>query len=178
MTANQTKKLMVKAKAMYHIGDLSLTIRRGEVVELSEADANKSNDLWRGQQFGLLEVKWVYAGQQVAVPKTKTVPVESKAQVQAHTQQLLAQTAAAQSPAPATQQEVQELRQSIRELRSDLTVVSQQAAKAKAELQGEIAKLEAKLTEMEKQPPKLFDLDEPKAKRGPKPKEATDAGME
>lgn len=174
MTANQTKKLMVKAKAMYHIGDLSKTIRRGEVVELSEAEANKSNDLWKGQQFGLLEVKWVYAGAEVAVPKAKTIKVESKAQIHP--------AYVAPAPAPtATQQEVQELRHSIRDLRADLTVLTQQAAAAKAELQGEIAKLEAKLTEMERQPPKMFDLDEPKAKRGPKPKdpkEATDAGME
>jgi len=179
MTANQTKKLMVKAKAMYHVGDLSLTIRRGEVVELSEHDAKKSNDLWRGQQFGLLEVKWVYAGAAVAVAKAKTVTVESKAQIQAHTQQLVSHTA---SGVHATQQDVQELREMIRDLRIDLSSVTQQAAKAKAELQAEIAKLEAKLVEMEKQPPKLFDLEEPKSKRGSKPKEPKEqddaAGME
>lgn len=169
----QTKKLMVKAKAMYHIADLSLTIRRGEVVELSEADADKSNDLWRGQQFGLLDVKWVYAGQETAVPKPKTISVESKAQVQAHTASLVA--AQKQHPAPATQADVQELRQTISDLRADLTSVSQQARQAEAELRSDIIRLEAKLAELEK--PKV-DSEEPK-KRTSKSKssEDGDAGM-
>jgi len=173
MTANQTKKLMVKAKALYHIGDLSKTIRRGEVVELSEQDANKSNDLWRGQQFGLLEVKWVYAGAEVAVPKPKTVKVESRLQVPTQPQP------PALLPA-ATQQDVSELRQSIRDLRTDLTALTQQAAKAKAELQGEIVRLETKLADLERPTPKPT-WEDPKGRRGPKPKdpkEAGDAGLE
>ena len=156
---NQTKKLMVKAKAMYHVGDLSLTIRRGEVVQLSEADANKSNDLWRGQQFGLLEVKWVYAGVGVVVPKPKAEPV-SKEKLQAHTQQVLTQA----KPEP-RDADIHELRQDLTALRNDLTAVSKKAEQAKAELKAEIARLETKLAE----------LTEPKTMTRRK-KETTDAG--
>jgi len=138
---NQTKKLMIKAKAMYHVGDLSLTIRRGEVVELPEAVANKSNDLWRGQQFGLLEVKWVYAGTEVAVPKPKSEPVD-KALLQAHTQQLVSQSK------PDPQEEIQGLRQELSTLRGDLLALSKQTQQAKAELKAEISRLEAKLSEL------------------------------
>lgn len=157
---NQTKKLMVKAKAMYHVEDLSLTIRRGEVVQLSETDANRSNDLWRGQQFGLLEIKWVFAGVEVAVPKPKAEPV-SKEKLQAHTQQLLAQ-----SKTDSRDTDISELRQGLATLRNDLTTVSKQAQQAKAELKSEIARLEAKLAE----------LTEPKTTMTRRKKETTDAG--
>jgi len=167
MTSNQTKKLMVKAKAMYHVADLNLTIRRGEVVELAEGDANKSNDLWRGQQFGLLEVKWVYAGQQVAVPKAKTVTVESMAHLKAHTQALAPKPMVEVKPA-VTPNESNEVKQALQDLRADLNALTKQTQQAKAELQAEIARLEAKLTEM----------GEPAKKRGPKAKEAGDAGVE
>lgn len=158
---NQTKKLMVKAKAMYHVGDLSLTIRRGEVVQLSEADANKSNDLWRGQQFGLLEVKWVYAGVEVVVPKPKAEPV-SKEKLQAHTQQVLTQA----KPEP-RDADIHELRQDLTALRNDLTAVSKKAEQAKVELKAEIARLEAKLAELTE--PKSMPMTRRK-------KETTDAG--
>jgi hypothetical protein len=169
MTANQTRTLMVKAKALYHIADLNLTIRRGDVKVLTEAEASKSNDLWRGQNYGVLEVKWVYAGTQVAVPKVQTVVVDNRAQVAAHTQQLQP------APGPATQQDVQGLRQSLDVLRADLTAVAQQAAFFKAEMLAELAKLETRLADLTRAPK---PDDKGQGPKRVKPKDATDFSKE
>lgn len=162
----QTKKLMVKAKAMYHVGDLELTIRRGEVVQLSEVDANRSNDLWRGQQFGLLEVKWVYEGQVVPVPKAKTVVVSSKDQI---ARAVPTNPVAPLVAAPATQDDVHGLRQEIASLRKDLNDLTAKSNQASAELKAEIARLEAKLPKPEeaKKPLRVKEAKEP-----------SDAGLE
>jgi len=164
MTDNQ-KKLMVKAKALYHITDLGISIRRGEVLNLSEAEANKSNDLWRGKEFGLLDVKWVFGGHEVPVPKNKTV-VASREQIgqglpnQAH-------LAVHPSQQPATQEDVISLRKEITALRSDLASMVSKSQQAMAELNSEIAKLELRLAEAEEtkvkrvgRPPKSAQTDD------------------
>lgn len=167
--SQQKKTLMVKAKAMYHIADLNRTIRRGEVANISEEDANRSNDLWRGQNFGLLEVKWVFTGDvaPVPVPKPKSLVVQSKQQMSAP---------AVESPKQVVSpDDIRLINGALQSLRNDLTELTHHSQRAISELKDEIGNLESKLAELDdaKKPPA-----EDKPKRGPKSKETGDAGVE
>jgi hypothetical protein len=125
-----TKKLLVKAKAMYHIGDLSKTVRRGVVLELTAEEAQKSNDLWKGQQFGLLEVKWVTTPDLVPA-KPVEAPILVPSQVQhpvAHVQGVT----------------IQEVREAI--------------GKEASPIKSNLASLEQKVTKLEKKVEDLTDL--------------------